>query len=173
MIAVETFLLQLNTFGEALFWFIRRFHFAFMMVCLLNNILVPRTFKLYEELEKAEKGHLTDQNVTYGLDKGDDKSFTQWNGTIIGPVNTNFDNRIYFLTLRCNDDYPVKPPQISFLSKVNLPSVNPSNGKVEPRFSGFQHWTPDKGMEQMLIGLKNEMIANKKLPQPQDGDMYA
>jgi hypothetical protein len=28
-------------------------------------------------------------------------------------------------------------------------------------------------MEQCLIALKNEMIANKKLPQPADGDMYA
>jgi hypothetical protein len=37
----------------------------------------------------------------------------------------------------------------------------------------YQHWTPDKGMEQCLIALKNEMIANKKLPQPADGDMYA
>ena len=27
-------------------------------------------------------------------------------------------------------------------------------------------------MEKLLIGLKNEMIANKKLPQPADGDMY-
>ena len=28
---------------------------------------------------------------------GDDKSFTNWNGTIIGPQNTNFDNRIYMM----------------------------------------------------------------------------
>ena len=134
---------------------------------------MPRTFKLYEELEKAEKGHLSDQNVSYGLDKGDDKSFTHWNGTIIGPPGTNFDNRIYFLTIKCTDDYPVKPPVLRFTSKINLPSVNSANGNVEPRFSLYQHWTPDKGMEQCLIALKNEMIANKKLPQPADGDMYA
>ena len=27
-------------------------------------------------------------------------------------------------------------------------------------------------MEKILIGLKNEMIANKKLAQPADGDMF-
>jgi ubiquitin-conjugating enzyme E2 variant len=32
---------------------------------------VPRTFRLYEELEKGEKA-LGDQSVSYGLDKGDD-----------------------------------------------------------------------------------------------------
>ena len=34
--------------------------------------LVPRIFKLYEELEKGEKGNLTDGSISYGLDKGDD-----------------------------------------------------------------------------------------------------
>ena len=27
-------------------------------------------------------------------------------------------------------------------------------------------------MEKILIGLKNEMISNKKAPQPADGDMF-
>jgi len=63
--------------------------------------VAPRTFKLYDELEKAEKAQLSDQSVSYGLDKGDDQTFTSWNGTIIGPANTNFDNRIYMLTIIC------------------------------------------------------------------------
>lgn len=36
-------------------------------------------------------------SVTYGLANAEDNSFTNWNATIIGPPNTNFDNRIYFL----------------------------------------------------------------------------
>jgi ubiquitin-conjugating enzyme E2 variant len=106
-------------------------------------LVVPRTFKLYEELEKAEKGHLSDGSVSYGLSEGDDKSFTDWNGTIIGPPNTNFDNRIYFLIIRAGDDYPIKPPVLQFTSKVNLPSVDQSNGKVNSKFSGYANWKPD------------------------------
>jgi len=30
---------------------------------------------------------------------GDDKDFINWNGTIIGPPNTNFDNRIYMMEI--------------------------------------------------------------------------
>lgn len=104
---------------------------------------------------------------------GEDKSFTDWNGTIIGPPNTNFDNRIYFLTIKCGADYPNSPPEVHFNSKVNLPCVNQSNGRIEPnKFHMFAHWKGDYTMEKVLIGLKNEMIANKKASQPPDGDMF-
>ncbi len=91
--------------------------------CLL--ILVPRTFRLYEELEKGEKAKLSDQSVSYGLSKGkrilewymivgDDTTFTDWNGTIIGPPNTKFDNRIFFLAIKCGPHYPMQAPEVSF-----------------------------------------------------------
>lgn len=101
-----------------------------------------------------------------------DQSFTNWNGTIIGPPNTNFDNRIYMLTIVCGDNYPAEPPKVKFNSKCNIPSVNQSTGVVERKFALFANWNSTYTMEKILIGLKNEMIANKKLPQPADGDMY-
>ena len=120
---------------------------------------MPRTFRLYEELEQAEHAKLSDQSVSYGLDKGDDKSFTNWNGTIIGPQGTNFDNRIFMLQIVCGADYPNRPPTVKFTSKVNLPSVNQSNGTVEPsKFPLFRNWDKATTMEKILIGLKNEMI---------------
>ena len=62
---------------------------------------------------------------------------------------------------------------MSFQSKINLPSVNQSTGRVEPhKFGIFVNWKPDYDMEKVLIGLKNEMIANKKAAQPADGDMF-
>jgi len=101
-----------------------------------------------------------------------DQSFTNWNGTIIGPPNTNYDNRIYMLTIKCGDNYPDVAPEVRFNSKCNMPSVNQSTGKVENRFHLFANWNNTLSMEKILIALKNEMIANKKLPQPADGDMY-
>ena len=55
---------------------------------------------------------------------------------------------------------------------MNLPFVNGQNGRVENKFSLFANWKPETTIEKILIGLKNEMIANKKLPQPADGEMY-
>ena len=133
---------------------------------------MPRTFRLYEELEKAEHAKLSDQSVSYGLNEGDDKSFTHWNGTIIGPPNTNFDNRIYMMTITCDDNYPASAPTLKFNSKVNLPCVNQANGMVTNKFKMFNPWNASYTLETLLIGLKNEMIANKKLAQPADGEMY-
>jgi ubiquitin-conjugating enzyme E2 variant len=62
---------------------------------------------------------------------------------------------------------------VRFTSKINIPSVNQSNGIVEPKkFPLFTKWNWETTMEKILIGLKQEMIANKKAPQPADGDMY-
>ena len=134
---------------------------------------MPRTFRLYEELEKAQHAKLSDQSVSYGLTNGDDKSFTNWNATIIGPPNTNFDNRIYMLDVVCGEDYPERPPTVRFTSKANLPFVNQNNGNVEPsKFALFKNWNPATTLEKIMIGIKNEMINNKKLAQPADGDMY-
>ena len=88
----------------------------------------PRTFKLYDELEKGEKGQLADGSLSYGLDNPDDQTFTNWNGTIVGPLNTKFQDRIYFLSIVCGPSYPNDPPSVKFNSKINIPSVNQSNG---------------------------------------------
>ena len=91
--------------------------------------LEPRTFKLLEELEQGEHG-TGDPSCSFGLDNPNDASFTNWNGTIVGPPNSKFDGRIYFLSIICGENYPAQKPTVKFNSKVNLPCVNPNNGEV-------------------------------------------
>jgi ubiquitin-protein ligase len=40
------------------------------------------------------------------------------------------ENRIYSLKIRCGENYPDVPPEVTFISKVNLPCVDQRNGKV-------------------------------------------
>jgi ubiquitin-conjugating enzyme E2 variant len=135
---------------------------------------VPRNFRLLEELEKGEKG-IGDGSCSYGLEDGDDITMTNWNGTIIGPGHTVHENRIYSLKIKCGQSYPDVPPEIQFLSRVNLPFVNATNGKVDPaKLPILAHWRRESTLETILVEIRREMAApaNKKLPQPPEGSTY-
>ena len=121
----------------------------------------PRTFKLLEELEAGEHG-TGDPMTSYGLDNPNDQTFTNWNGTIVGPPGTAFDGRIYFLSITCGDNYPVQPPTVKFNTKINLPSVN-AQGHVNFARNSLGQWNgANMGIKDTLAALKAEMIANKR-----------
>lgn len=104
---------------------------------------------------------------------GDDQSFTYWNASIVGPPNTTFDSRIYFLTIHCGDNYPHTAPKVKFLTKINIPSVNQQTGEVmTAKFPTFAQWKPEYCMEKVLVDLKNEMIQNRRNPQPGPEETY-
>lgn len=100
---------------------------------------------------------------------------TFWNGTILGPPNSSHENRIYSLTLKCDNSYPEKPPQVKFISKINLPCVDKSNGVVDPaKFKTLGSWKRSYSMEVVLLELRKEMAngPNRKLTQPAEGSTF-
>jgi ubiquitin-protein ligase len=60
---------------------------------------------------------------------------------------------------------------LTFANKVNLPSVNQANGRVE-NFGLLKAWKSSTTIENLLVGLKNEMAVNKGLKQPGEEDYY-
>lgn len=139
----------------------------------LTKEFSPRNFKLLEELEKGEKG-LGAESISYGLSSQDDITMTNWNGTILGPPHSTHENRIYSLTIVCDESYPDQPPKVQFISKINLPCVD-SNGKVlAEEFDTLKNWRRSYTMETVLLELRKSMAspANKKLSQPAEGSTY-
>ncbi|CAN6977195.1 unnamed protein product [Brassica rapa subsp. trilocularis] len=167
-----------------------------------SSVVVPRNFRLLEELERGEKG-IGDGTVSYGMDDGDDIYMRSWTGTIIGPhnvvisfsfspslyadllpayqfvcplyVQTVHEGRIYQLKLFCDKDYPEKPPTVRFHSRVNMTCVNHETGVVDPKkFGLLANWQREYTMENILVQLKKEMAAshNRKLVQPPEGTCF-
>jgi hypothetical protein len=56
-----------------------------------ETVIIPRNFKLLEELEKSEKG-LGDMAISFGLVDSGDTFLTEWNGGILGPAGVSFRN---------------------------------------------------------------------------------
>eukprot|EP00997_Jenningsia_sp_PLL12_P008308 NODE_5064_length_605_cov_278.016187_g4372_i0.p1 GENE.NODE_5064_length_605_cov_278.016187_g4372_i0~~NODE_5064_length_605_cov_278.016187_g4372_i0.p1 ORF type:complete len:142 (+),score=24.55 NODE_5064_length_605_cov_278.016187_g4372_i0:55-426(+) len=110
---------------------------------------VPRNFRLLDELEKAEKEGRAD--VSIGLENYDDIMLSHWTGTIIGPMGTVFEGRIYQLKLYANDKYPLHPPEVRFFNKVNMTSVL-GDGRVDPRkIAVLGQWNPSTTLIKIMV----------------------
>ncbi|KAE8133007.1 ubiquitin-conjugating enzyme/RWD-like protein [Aspergillus pseudotamarii] len=135
---------------------------------------IPRNFKLLEELEKGEKGQGAEA-CSYGLADGEDMMMSNWNGTILGPPHSVHENRIYSVNIHCGPDYPDNPPVIQFISRVNLPCVDPRTGKVDPtKLPCLAQWKREYSMETVLLEMRRYMALpqHKKLPQPPEGSNF-
>lgn len=139
-----------------------------------ETVIVPRNFKLLEELENSEKGH-GDMSISFGLVDSADTFLSYWNGGILGPAGTQHDGRFYELRIHCNDQYPAVPPVLKFISKINMTCVDSKTGDVnKDKVPATKNWNRNMGIEKILQSIRMEMMSdkNRRLKQPAEGATF-
>lgn len=87
---------------------------------------------------------------------------------------TPFDQRFYEIRITAGPEYPLKPPVVRFVSRVNLQFVNQGTGMVEQQLPQLAGWNRNMKLLDIVLGLKNSMTNahNRRLPQPPDGSSF-
>ena len=57
-----------------------------------------------------------------------ENNILQWNAVIFGPSETVFEDGTFKLVLQFTEEYPNKPPQVKFQSKMFLPNIYADGG---------------------------------------------
>lgn len=73
-------------------------------------------------------------------------------------AQTVHENRIYSLKIHCGHQYPDVPPTIQFISRVNLPFVSQSDGKVDnTKLPVLANWHRNNSIETVLVEIRRSV----------------
>ncbi len=81
----------------------------------------------------------------------DDGNIFVWEASILGPTETPYEGGIYKLSIRFPENYPFKPPKISFITKIYHPNINKSGGICLDILKG--QWSPALTISKVLLSI--------------------
>lgn len=74
-----------------------------------------------------------------------------WQATLIGPTESPYEGGVFYLDIKFPEEYPFKPPNIYFTTKIYHPNIN-SNGGICLDILKDQ-WSPALTISKVLLSI--------------------
>ena len=124
----------------------------------MSNITITRLNKELSKLQK-EKIDLIE------VDNPDDILF--WTARIFGPVGTPYEGGIFNIVIKFDNNYPLKPPSLTFLTPMYHPNIY-KDGKICIDILQNE-WTPTQCVRTILLSILSLLMdPNPKSPANRD-----
>jgi ubiquitin-conjugating enzyme E2 D/E len=104
------------------------------------------TKRIIKELQDLRKEPLS--NLSAGP-FGED--LYHWQAMIYGPEGTPYQGGTFFLDIQFNTDYPFKPPNLRFTTKIYHPNINSTGGICMDILK--HQWSPALTITKVLLSL--------------------
>lgn len=95
---------------------------------------VKRLRKELQNLERNKKrASLGSENVNDDIflrPTNPSKSILHWTALLRGPPDSPYENGVFQLSIKCNSDYPLAAPSMTFVTKVFHPNVHFKTGDI-------------------------------------------
>ena len=102
--------------------------------------------RLNKELEELTNNPPT--NCSAGMV---DEDIFQWQATILGPEGSPYEGGVFYLRINFPQDYPFKPPNVSFITKIYHCNIN-SSGSICLDILKEQ-WSPALTISKVLLSI--------------------
>jgi ubiquitin-conjugating enzyme E2 D/E len=77
----------------------------------------------------------------------------EWKAIIIGPDDTPYEKGHYELFIYFADDYPFRPPKVSFITKIYHPNINANGGICLDILK--DSWSPALTISKILLSISS------------------
>jgi ubiquitin-conjugating enzyme E2 A len=109
------------------------------------------TIRLTKELAKIQ------QEKVDGITIGNPENLMEWYAKISGPPDTPYEDGVFNIVLKFDDEYPVKAPFVKFLTPMYHPNIY-RDGKICVDILQSHEWTPAQNIRTILVSIMSLLM---------------
>jgi ubiquitin-conjugating enzyme E2 A len=100
-----------------------------------------------------EKSNISNEQIE-GFILLDSESLWIWKGELKGPPDTPYEKGSFPIQITFDDDYPIKPPSVKFLTPIFHPNIY-RDGKICIDILQNDGWSPSQSVRTIMLSLRS------------------